>query len=621
MPAAARWTRPGFRGDPLPLATAAPAGSISQSWTGTKTGPVLLDVSAYGITCADVDRPWLRGEFKWTLQQETSVGSGTFNDVASGSGGLTNPVSSAAAEVVAGVYGPRHSFRLEPATQTSYRAKCVARFLNDTNDGYETATYYGTAVTVNLVADGDKRYAASTGSSGGAGTVGDPKDIPTFANGLQYRVVDTVSLTTAFNISGITAAQVVSNSSSARMTLTSTGTGLMLTQDTGTTAVDIVFQRIVLDAAGEASAPISMLVGSGSNGLFFDDCEIIGGDGVVGIGSGTYTAKGDRVGFWDTVFDGTAIASGSDSFICVDDWMTMAGVDCRALLENPGGVSLDHCYYINNDGDDHLLRWVTVSEYVTTGGNGFFFNLNYPGPASTFTTRYYIADCDVTGTGNGIDVASSDNTWANYGGFQDVLIEGCAIHNIASRGLNVVNVNPMQVRDCVFWDIVNSHIAVTDHDFPDPNPTTLSVVRCKFYRAASGENFEIIGFERNLQNAHEIRDCVFQDMRTQPIVLSVRFDHIDDMVAAGAQISGNVIYAPNDTSGGKYIKDALSGDMKTIAEFETAAGLSGTFTVANPDWVDPANGDFRTRAEATVQKTLRVRASGSDYVFTSAGVE
>ncbi|MDA9090790.1 hypothetical protein N9J84_01650 [Porticoccaceae bacterium] len=249
-----------------------------------------------------------------------------------------------------------------------------------------------------------------------------------------------------------------------------------------------------------------------------------------------------------------------------DSRMALVGTKFSGECDDP---VLDH-YVYPSGAHDH----VDIGYTLCTEGKRYNYCFNMD--ADDAAARNYVSVCDNHGEGDVnwfIDGSNSSNNQTN-GHFMNYLIArnsvepnlGFMFSYSARRmtGLDNVQFNATRL---MFTNSGSSHV---DQD--------QVISRNRSYGTDAG-----ISQHRQAQLA-EVVDNWGHDLATNAQLIEYDSTAIPPLI-----YDGNQIFAPNDGNS-TYFREWNTSSNKTLAEFNTISGYTQTY--ADPNWTDPANGDF-----------------------------
>lgn len=299
---------------------------------------------------------------------------------------------------------------------------------------------------------------------------------------------------------------------------------------------------------------------------------------------GTYI---DAAGSLDTehVFVRDSINDGSGNTDLADWGMSSVG---SVLATNSSNDILDHHSYFTGKTNHRNYSLMQFGE----AGDGNY-NINGDGSENDGITNKISEGVTVWRTEfansrRGLDLSSQQNTRIESAGddnpFDSVQVTECSFHDLTQQAVLYSICNHVRFGHCYWWSIGSDHVRVSD-------PLGSIVLHDTKHTVASGTGSVLqLAASWNTvtptANGSVVpillwQDSEIHDNRTQPEVFRCNFTNFTSSVSNGSNVTNVQVYVPNDASGGKIIFDTASSQTKTIAEFETATGLTGTFSVVS----------------------------------------
>lgn len=344
------------------------------------------------------------------------------------------------------------------------------------------------------------------------------------------------------------------------------------------TATDHCWHRVYIDNEDESGDTGLYCVTTASTSpvdhLGWSDCDLLNiasQQAVIFTGAGTAAT----LGF--CMWGGSVVTPNSlDTGVFLKGtWMSVFGTSISGSGTN---VTLDHHIY-------PAMRGHFLCAYVTFGdGPNRNFCVNTDASGSDGVTRDYwnIRDCLITGTLRAWD--------ASHGGND----ENCFLRNFVAE-CNVITgltgggqVPPEHCHSMTLRD--NVHYGCSDGGRwfePVPTEQTASTFRVyynKFHAAAAMASTGY--FPANLSEA--IPDCLFRDNE----IIDERGTDLETLQCdfSAHDVAGNRLYTPNNA--GTVVTNNAGGvnSQRTFAQYVSECDATALNT--DPNWADPANGDF-----------------------------
>lgn len=588
----------GFLGNPNVTITAINvSGGIVLSRISGRA-PCFFQVSASNITATGTTAPYEDLEYSWDFGDPAGIEIFANPGVGQGSANANNHQRGPEA-----AYGYR-----SPGT---YTITLTVRGLNGLAlvKATQTAT-----VTVTAFPTTNQKYLDSAAADGGDGSIGTPwnviSDANTYLDAGDDRLLSikrgsvfpgTVGLTPWSTLStSRTGLRINAYGTGAKPKIQITSGGnnaLYMRSDTGTRS-DIVFSDIEFAATAVTAANSTVditFVGSGAVGdLYFDNCVSTQSNDTsvdfTGILlNGSTASLLNRIGFWNCTVTSPQVVAGSSDNVGIywkcQDWAFVIAGSISGGTATASG--LEHHIY-------PIIQTHALFRYIAFGqgpNRNYCINTDWNQVSASLEYSEFIlfADCEMTGVLRAHDMSeggSNDPTKVLY---RNAVCERNRIHDLGGDGVVYFFCGLSYThRDNLAWN--NAGAAGGGVYFrPQGNANIITrVYRNKIYCAAHSNPGAIFAYEVAAQTFNQLQtntDNVIQDMRssTLPNIISFTFSN-----QAGATINRNRYYAPN-ASDSKYLYNGSTRD--TLADMQ-GAGFEAAGVYGNPNWPDPAVGNF-----------------------------
>lgn len=255
------------------------------------------------------------------------------------------------------------------------------------------------------------------------------------------------------------------------------------------------------------------------------------------------------------------------------------------LATNSDHPTLDHHIYPSGNANH---RCYSLMQFADFGDGNYNINTNASendGITNDINDGVVVWRTEFANSRRGLDISGHNNTRIEDLGddnpFDSMQVLECSFHNLSTQAVLYYTCNHVRFGYCYFWSIGDSHIRNDDH-------LGSLVVHNTKHTIDAARVVELTPtwntYAGTLANGSSLPflkwyDSEIHDTRTQPEVFRCNFTNFTASVANGSDITNVQVYVPNDTSGGKIIYDRASSSYKTIAEFETATGLTNTFSL------------------------------------------
>jgi hypothetical protein len=337
--------------------------------------------------------------------------------------------------------------------------------------------------------------------------------------------------------------------------------------------------------AGDADLNGGSITGvvGGLRHILFSRCEFTSW---LGFEAGQMSAF--NTSWWGCTFTLTGVGSSliTQHIACT----SVVGGSCAG--GGADSVREHHLYYTTNA---HLLgRWIDFQQSDEKNACSKTTTNDYREGGRGIDCALFDG-CDVTGTGLGLGFGNH-NARLNDTTVTRGLVQNCAIHDCGNvpggNGKGIYFDGPLVIRDNLFYDNLAQDIdgsKITSE--PD-------IYRNKFWRSATaGENSITLSLcQRGIWRLNTLHS------EHAAVAGSGVIYHTPTALAAW-KITANQYFAPSYlvSSSVKPFRNASAN--QTFAEWQ-ALGPDTDGTYADPGWLDPENGDFRT---TTTKTRLRLR--------------
>lgn len=597
-----------FYGNPNKTITAiSTSGGIVCSRTSGQT-PCFVQASASAITATGTSKPYEDLEYSWDFGDPS--GTELFNQ----------PLNSALTKYESTQVNA-NSAQTGPEAVYCYRSAGTYTITLTIRGGPSGSV--STTVTQNITVSafsasgGEYYFAPQTGNDANNGlTSGTPKQSLSALNTL-------VADDTAFNINrgeGWTGtAGIAALASRVRFRPYGSGANPFVNVSSGSTPPlstdnhfgsartkdDIVWSNIDPIVSGTASTNAIDITTTGDaantlTNIYLDNCNPTGSTNLMQYSVDGLSAK---AGIWGGTYAtdplvGTGVTIGTVS----QNWGFVVGAAISGIGSNG---TLHHHIYPG-------IQTHALFRYLTFGGGtsrNYCINVNYDSLSGSLETaqNYCISDCDFTNASRAWDASDGDST-PDLVHFQNFVGQRNAIHGLAGNGvIFFFSALSMTVRDNLNWGNTGDLFFV-----PGAPLTGLfqgGYYRNKSYKTSSSDagsgtaivDFSSVGTFTLLQT---ITDNIIHDTRASANLIELGFT-----AQSGATVDRNQYYFPNDSDSKPFFDLATA---KSFAQWQSA-GFDTNGSVADPGWLDPANGDFRTSVAITPLHhllALRLRLHG-----------
>lgn len=386
-----------------------------------------------------------------------------------------------------------------------------------------------------------------------------------------------------FDAYGTGANPIFTNSSAATISINNGSAG------TARSKTDIVFSNIDAENTG---ANIPFIVSSGNATATMDNIYIDGGAmslpgtavSVVSLGhSSGFATRFTNYGLWNvavsnTLTPGTGTRQGVDG--SSQEWFFVFG---GSIAGAGGSAVLDHHMYPD-------VKINLLVRYVAFGsGPSRNYNVNANcddlGAGLVYSEFILISDNYMSGTARGIDEGNTNND-ATKTQFRNFVVQRNAVSGLTGGYVAGNLFISMTVRDNLYFG--NTGAAFVGSGAPAIGSTaSLQILRSyrnRIYQTADTANIFDINVA-SLTQPQQITDNITQDTRVTARPIATRWT---DQVSAGSIINRNQWWAPNDGDS-NFFYDNTTAKSFTLWQ---GSGFDAAGSVANPNWVDPANGNF-----------------------------
>jgi len=339
-------------------------------------------------------------------------------------------------------------------------------------------------------------------------------------------------------------------------------------------------------AVGVPAFDISL--GTFSN-IYIDNCHH---EGYTGLDYGTSTVDNATTscGFWNTILDGSTNTPGDgfgySSFYCgPEEWFFFVG---GSVSGNGGQGAATQAHHIYPQVKEHgLYRWIDFPSGTT--GKAFCLNLNYDEPSGSpllFANYHLISECNMRGAGFGFDLGTELNAF-NEVRFRNVVIQDCAFQDLGAPTF-MTAAESFTLRDGRVWNCSGQPYITPDQSVAN---VKMKMYRMKMHRPNRANNgdptIKIYKPSYTWGYALQFVDNTMMDEGTGPINMTLNAP-LHGSGSLGSLIDRNQYWCPN-SSGTLFVDLASSG--RNFAQWK-ALGFDANGSTANPNWQDPANGDF-----------------------------
>lgn len=197
-----------------------------------------------------------------------------------------------------------------------------------------------------------------------------------------------------------------------------------------------------------------------------------------------------------------------------------------------------------------------------------------------------IIDNNMTGTARCCDFDNGNND-PSATLFKNVVIEHNRIHDLNQDDVIITYATEsLTIRDNEVWNCIGGRWYGPAPSAEHGAVHSSHIYRNKIYVPAKVDySDDILSFPGTVWvQPQTITDNIIQDMRSTARIATIPFAE-----QVGATINRNQFYTPNDINS-KYLRDGVT--EKSLADWQ-AAGFDAKGSHANPNWIDPKNGDFR----------------------------
>lgn len=578
-----------FGGNPNVTITAINvSGGIVCSRTSGQT-PCFVHVSASAITATGTSIPYEDLEFSWNFGDQN--GTEIFQQPVDGTGLRFNSIS---VNANTSQTGPEAAYVYRSSGTFTVTLQILGK-----NGGSFTNTSVQQNISVSdFSASGGDWYFDSAAPGGGDGSIGLPfNSVPTMNTKLGTANTR-INIKRGSVFTGSTG--LVIGKSNTRINDYGTGGAPQINIISGSSPGvsldnnlasidDVVISDIDFSASGSASASNLIDISATFDGTFvlsniyLDNCNAVSSIGVLNLMQYQPGINVDgqsiNAGVWGGVYVNT-VATGVTIGTVAQKWGFVVGA---TVYGDGTNATLDHHIYPNIQ-EHGLFRYI---EFGLGTNRNYCINTNFDRfGASLETAQYFcLSDNDFTGLPRAFD-ASNGNNDPSQVQFTNFVAQRNVIHNLTGNGVVLFNCAiTMTFRDNLVWGCTND-------DFFRPGSGLASLFvgrlyRNMIYRPVGGS----IGTDTAIWNYNTatftqlqtITDNVIQDIRGTANVAQLSF-----VAQSGAAINRNQYYVPNDST---FMYDGLT--EKSFAQWQ-AAGFDASGIVANPGWLMPTEGDFRS---------------------------
>lgn len=350
---------------------------------------------------------------------------------------------------------------------------------------------------------------------------------------------------------------------------------------------DLVVSAIRFEATDTATSGPAGIIASNATAtvrdIYFDNCEAhIGHDNGDNDNFNIQGMLIERTGFWNCRATGiqTVTHLNMGYLYSTMQWGFIVGgyIDGG---NDPGSLTREHHIYPN-------IRYHSLFRAIEFGAGpnrSYCINLNWDNvsaPLPNYAEYHLIADCEMTGVSRAVDAGENLNDPAETL-FRNFVVQGNRIHDLTGDGIFLFYcVSSITLRDNEIWDCDSGRLYAPGSGLG--SILTSHIYRNKIYHPTTAHDNDLISLPAaNFVLPQTITDNIIVDLRTLGRITAIPFTQ-----QTGATIDRNQYYAPNDANA-KFLRDGTTD--KSFAEWQ-AAGFDTNGSVANPNWTDPANGDF-----------------------------
>lgn len=579
------------------------SGSITASRTSCQT-PCFVQVSASTIIATGTSVPYEDLEYQWNFNDPT--GTEIFNQPLDLNLKRYNPQPVNANN---SQWGPEAAYIYRLAG--TYTVTLSARGKNGSGFTTATITQSITVTTYDYVGNNRDWYFDSAAAGGGNGSISTPyNDLATLNTkvsisntAIHIKRGSSWSSSTGVFISGVTSnvridaygtgnTPVIDVNSGSASSLSATNGSA----GTPTQKSDIVVSNITFSNSGAAtSAAVVNVVATGNatatmNNIYFDNCTMttnvnVASAVVINMNDLNTVHHGTNYGLWNTVITQPLtpnLGNRQGFFGGPQDWFFVVG---GSFVGAGSNLVLDH--HIYPDVKTHSLY-----RYINFGsgpGKNYNINTNWDGAGSLeFAEFVLMSDNNFSGTLRGFDASNATNN-VSLTQFRNFVAQRSSFQSLTGDGtLQIPCMSSFTLRDDLIWNVDGGRFYA---------PGAASVLSDRIYRnlayRTAGQNngafYSWVGATFT-GGTRTFTDNVTQDteVTAKPIAL------VWSDVQAGSIINRDQWYAPSDSDTNYFYDNATA---KSFAQwqaggFDLSLPTGGGPNVANPNWVDPANGNF-----------------------------
>ncbi len=574
------------------------SGGIAVSRSSGST-PFFVHVSASAITATGSGNPYEDLEFSWS-----------FGDV-SGTEIFIDPTIGAPVNLNSVQTGPEAAYCYRNAGTYTVTLTCRGKNCN----GFTINTATTTIMVSAFSPAAEYWFDSVNGSDANNGTsVGTPKQSLSALQTLLNSLVNNTRINLAkgsswaggmdmsnqvishirFQAYGGGAAPLFTVNSTASAFFTSNGTGSV-----GRSQDDVVVSGISFTSAS-GFVPTQgglVVIAPGFNAsatltnFYFDNCTISQGVDPSGDSNAfsvsNPSALVSNIGLWGCTI-GAPVLSGAanhlrqGAYIQATSWaFSVAGAYSGSGSSN----TFDHHNY-NHVQYHGYYAFNNFGATVTAGTptkNFCIKNSHDPGEGDgSFYAQYFSRSRNyMSGTQRAYDTSNINNDPTTTRYKQDVAQQNAILGLPAIGNILLYNSETHTCRDNKSWGCLNTWMA------PSPNSGTTTYLVGNFYRnrvykTDAGQFMNWTGITWTTKQ--QITDNIFEGTSAAPNLNDIVSA---DQVSAGSLIDRNGYYAPN--AGGNYLFDGATG--KTFGQWQ-GLGWDTHGNTNNPNWPDPANGNF-----------------------------
>lgn len=584
-----------FYGNPNVTITAIDTSGGIVCWRTSGQTPCFIHASAKAITATGTGAPYRDVEFSWDFGDPSSTE--TFTDPTDDSTANTNSDQVRPSAV--------HCYR----SAGTYTITLTVRGLN--GSGYTTAQVTQQITVTTYSASGGNWYFDSAAAGGGDGSIGTPFNTVAQINTKAAIANNAIHLKKGSNWAGTTGITLAAGplridaygSGANPIVDISSGAAraLLLSIASAVTRSDIVVSGVKFRRSGSASDEIfHVLVNHASgiaNDVYIDNCDFSSAvsSGIAKEWITWQTAfKSDPSHFSGFGLWGCSLLSESGDtatelgfFGGSTEWGFFYG----GLIEGNGASDLlDHHIYSN-------VRNNCDYAYIQFGqgtGRNYCINANCFSLSGSLETAQYhcVSNCDFTGVLRAFDASESNND-PTQAVFDNFVVQRVTFHGLTGDGIALFYCGAgVTLRDYDVWDCNGGRFWV---------PVTPTNARNHVYRGRLYLTHGSYVFDWTLaawSGPQTFTDNVVYG--TSAAAKLIGLDSFANHVSIGSIIDRNQYWIPTDTDSKGWFDSATA---KTFAQWQVS-GFDVNGLVADPHWLDPANGDFtpnrrRVRVTAT----------------------